>query len=142
MATTDPLGDITTAAVTPPVGAKKADSSSNATIDKDGFLKLLVAQLQHQDPSSPQDSSQFAAQMAQFSTVEQLANLATTSAKSAKSAAMSQAVALLGKTVSYIGQDGQDVQGAVQRVDAGDGVPTLVVGGVTGISIDSVNEVS
>ena len=140
---TNPLSDITTAAVTPPPGAKKAaDATSNATIDKDGFLKLLVAQLQHQDPSSPQDSSQFAAQMAQFSTVEQLANLAKTSAKSAKSAAMSQAVGLLGKAVSYLGQDGQSVQGTVQRVDAGDDVPTLVVDGVTGIGIDSVSEVS
>ena len=140
---TNPLSDITTAAVTPPPGSKKAaDATSNATIDKDAFLKLLVAQLKNQDPSSPQDSSQWAAQMAQFSTVEQLTNLATTSAKSAKSAAMSQAVALLGKTVSYIGQDGASAQGTVQRIDAGGDVPTLMIDGVAGVSLDSVSEVS
>ena len=134
------ITDITTAAVTAPASATK--KSSMASLDKDAFLKLLVAQLQHQDPSSPQDSSQWTAQMAQFSTVEQLTNLATTSAKSAKSAAMSQAVALLGKTVSYIGQDGASAQGTVQRIDAGGDVPTLMIDGVAGVSLDSVSEVS
>ena len=134
------ITDITTAAVTAPASATK--KSSMASLDKDAFLKLLVAQLQHQDPSSPQDSSQWTAQMAQFSTVEQLTNLATTSAKSAKSAAMSQAVALLGKTVSYIGQDGASAQGTVQRIDAGGDVPTLMIDGVAGVSLDSISEVS
>ena len=136
MATVNPLG--TTTAST----AKTPSTNPMGALDKDTFLKLLVAQLQHQDPMSPQDSSQWTAQMAQFSTVEQLTNLATTSAKSAKSAAMSQAVALLGKTVSYIGQDGASAQGTVQRIDAGGDVPTLMIDGVAGVSLDSVSEVS
>ena len=48
------------------------------TLGKDAFLKLLVAQLKNQDPQSPADSSQMAAQLAQFSSVEQLTNISKT----------------------------------------------------------------
>ncbi len=47
-------------------------SSSNQSLGKDEFLTLLVASLQHQDPLSPMENTDFVAQMAQFSTVEQL----------------------------------------------------------------------
>lgn len=47
--------------------------SSQARTPQDEFLKLLVAQLEHQDPLSPQDSAQFVAQLAQFTQVEQSA---------------------------------------------------------------------
>jgi flagellar basal-body rod modification protein FlgD len=52
--------------------------SSNKTLDKDAFMKMFLAQLQNQDPLNPMDSTQMAAQMAQFSSVEQLSNLNTT----------------------------------------------------------------
>lgn len=44
-------------------------------LGKDDFLRLLVTQLQNQDPVNPMDSSQFAAQLAQFNSVEQLINV-------------------------------------------------------------------
>ena len=43
--------------------------------EKDDFLTLLVAQLQHQDPLNPSDSTEFTAQLAQFSSLEQLQNV-------------------------------------------------------------------
>lgn len=46
-----------------------------ATMGKDQFLQLLVTQLRHQDPMNPADPKDFAAQLAQFSTLEQLINL-------------------------------------------------------------------
>ena len=56
-------------------------SSSNSSIggakgaDRDTFLKLLVAQLKNQDPLSPQDGTQFVAQLAQFSALDQLISI-------------------------------------------------------------------
>ena len=95
-----------------------------------------------QDPTKPTDSSQFMAQMAQFSTVEQLTNLGKTSADAAASAKVNQAVGLLGRTATYAGGDGSAVSGVVERVDMEDSGPTLTVGGVTGIDPTSLIEVS
>lgn len=47
-------------------------------LGKDDFLKLLMTQLQNQDPSSPMDDTQFIAQMATFSSLEQVSNISTT----------------------------------------------------------------
>jgi flagellar basal-body rod modification protein FlgD len=55
-----------------------ASTSTQGTLGKDDFLKLLVSQLQNQDPMNPMDGTQFASQLAQFSSVEQLQNINTT----------------------------------------------------------------
>lgn len=52
-----------------------AVSASHGNMAKDDFLKLLVAQLSNQDPMNPQDSAQFVAQLAQFSSLEQLISI-------------------------------------------------------------------
>lgn len=54
----------------------KADTAAKNELGKDAFLQLLVAQLQYQDPLEPQDNSEFVAEMAQFTSVEQLSNMA------------------------------------------------------------------
>jgi flagellar basal-body rod modification protein FlgD len=63
--------------MTSPIGSSTARDSGSANalgpaMGKDDFLKLLVTQLRNQDPLSPMDGTEFAAQLAQFSTVEQL----------------------------------------------------------------------
>jgi len=50
----------------------------NKSLGKDDFMKLLVAQLEHQDPMEPMKGTDFTAQLAQFSTVEQLYNMSDT----------------------------------------------------------------
>ncbi len=47
-------------------------------IDRDAFIKMFLAQMKHQDPLNPMDGSEFAAQLAQFSSLEQLYNVNTT----------------------------------------------------------------
>ncbi len=49
----------------------------NNTLDKDSFLKLMLAQMKHQDPTNPQPSHEMAAQLAQFTSLEQLSNINT-----------------------------------------------------------------
>ncbi|MCL5028267.1 MAG: flagellar hook capping protein [Bacteroidetes bacterium] len=49
--------------------------TSNSTLGKNDFMNLLIAQMKNQDPMSPMDGTQFAAQLAQFSSLEQLQNL-------------------------------------------------------------------
>lgn len=51
------------------------DSNINNKVDKDAFLKILMIQLQNQDPLNPVQDKEFIAQMAQFSSLEQLQEL-------------------------------------------------------------------
>jgi flagellar basal-body rod modification protein FlgD len=53
------------------------NSTSKTVMGKDDFMKMLIAQLKNQDPLNPMDGKDFAAQLAQFSTVEQLMNMST-----------------------------------------------------------------
>ena len=57
--------------------APKTKTTGNGELGKDAFLKILMTQLQNQDPTKPMDDSQFIAQMAQFSSLEQMTNLTT-----------------------------------------------------------------
>ena len=78
--------------------------------------KLFVAQLTHQDPSSPMDTNDSMQQMASFSMVEQITNMASTNSRIAASLNTSSAVGLIGRTVTWV--DAQDVShsGTVEKV--------------------------
>ena len=75
---TSSTSPVAPAAPTTPKVTTPTATSPGGAMGKDQFLKLLVAQMKNQDPSSPMDGTQMAAQLAQFSTVEQLQNANTT----------------------------------------------------------------
>lgn len=84
-------------------------------LGKDDFLQLLITQLQHQDPTKPMDDKQFIAQMAQFSSLEQMTNLGQEFAKISGMVSRGNALNLLGKQVEIL--DGQQrVSGVVEAV--------------------------
>lgn len=56
-------------------GGATATNAASKAMGKEAFLTLLIAQLQHQDPLKPADSTEFTAQLAQFSSLEQLSNI-------------------------------------------------------------------
>ncbi|MDR2180151.1 MAG: flagellar hook assembly protein FlgD [Synergistaceae bacterium] len=75
-------------------------------LDKDAFLKLLIAELSNQDPLNPMDDREFIAQMAQFSTLEQMTNM-TKALEGISSMEQYSAVNYVGKTVSFAQEDSE-----------------------------------
>jgi flagellar basal-body rod modification protein FlgD len=118
-----------------PTAATQSASGKNSAMGKDQFLKLFVAQLQHQDPMNPMQDSDFMGQMASFSTLEQVSNLASENAKT-------NAIGLIGRTVTYKGKDGAEYTGAVEKVSTKDGKPSLTVGGTDGVDPSSISQVA
>ena len=100
---------------------------AQADLGKDDFLKLLITQLSHQDPTKPLEDREFVAQMAQFSTLEQMTNMNGEFAKVLGLLARSQAVALLGKTVE-IAQGEGSISGRVEAI-GGSQYPQVLVEG-------------
>lgn len=110
-------------------------------LGKDDFLKLLIGQMQNQDPLSPSDPSQQMGQMTQFSILEQISNLAQSQQAAAANDYDQQAVALIGRTVTYTRADGSSVSGVVEQVTFTSRGPTLTIGGTSGIAPVVVTEV-
>ncbi len=69
------------------------------SLGKDDFLKLLITQLSNQDPTSPMENTEFIAQMAQFSSLEQMTNMNQEFAKLNAMMVSSQGVNTIGKIV-------------------------------------------
>ena len=120
------------AAGSPAAAAIQASGSqvkTAETMGKDQFLKLLIAQLKNQNPLSPVEDNDFIAQMAQFSSLEQMTQIKQQLQKVSASNRVMEAYALLGKFVRAIdGKSGDVVTGVVKEVRFGSEFPELRMG--------------
>ncbi|HKM17072.1 MAG: flagellar hook assembly protein FlgD [Firmicutes bacterium] len=117
---------------------KDGVSNSNKTLNavalgKDDFLKLLITQLRYQDPTSPVDDKEFIAQLAQFSSLEQMQNLNETikmmMESQQKLTALGQATAMIGKVVEIYTVEGESLYGKVTGIQFKNEWPEIVVDG-------------
>jgi len=99
----------------------------NQNLGKEDFLKILMTQLTHQDPTAPMEDKEFIAQMAQFSSLEQMTNMAADFARMARMLRSTEASTALGKAVE-IGLEDETVEGVVRAVSR-DEMPQVLVNG-------------
>jgi flagellar basal-body rod modification protein FlgD len=76
------------------------DPVSKTQVDYQSFLKLLVAQMKNQDPTNPMDSTQYMAQLASFSQVEQSVQMNQKLDQMLQSSTLAQADAIIGRTIT------------------------------------------
>lgn len=122
------------------VAAGSASGSSllapGGQLGENAFLQLLVTQLKHQNPLQPQSNSQFIAQLAQFTSLQQMTNVATEEKQAVAAmqnlggtSQLAAAFGLLGDTVGVVTSSGQSVSGAVTSVANHGGNVTVTVNG-------------
>ncbi|HEY6416892.1 MAG TPA: flagellar hook capping FlgD N-terminal domain-containing protein, partial [Acidimicrobiales bacterium] len=139
---TERMPSISTNPTTPIPVEELPKKTDNGSLGKDQFLKLFVAQLQHQDPMNPMNDSEFMGQMASFSTLEQVTNLAAANERVAAGLTSSNAIGLIGRTVSYVDENDEIQTGTVEKVTTAGGVPSLTVSGVAGIDPSTITQVA
>ena len=124
--TTDtPAGTSIFSARTP---KKPGESQNSADLGKDDFMKLMLAQLRHQDPMKPMDDQAFIAQVAQFNSLDQMTKLNETITAMFGAQQLAEASGMIGKFVAAIDGEGEDVTGTVTAVSVEKGVAKLHVG--------------
>ena len=116
---------------------KKFETRGSSELGKEAFLKLLVTQLSNQDPLNPQSDQEFIAQLAQFSSLEQMQNMSATLTNTS-------AYSLVGKDVVVSSTDSvgktTEVRGTVDAVKMQNGNAQLLIDGKT-YSIDDLVQV-
>ncbi|BCR21722.1 flagellar hook assembly protein FlgD [Borrelia sp. HM] len=97
-------------------------------LGRDDFLKLLITQLKYQDPTDPMKDKEFIAQMAQFSTLEQMTNMSKSFENLSSVIGQNKDLGLLGKIVEVESVDGEMIKGKVTNIKTGV-VPQIMIDG-------------
>jgi flagellar basal-body rod modification protein FlgD len=107
---------------------KVAEATVTGMLGKDGFLKILLAQMSHPDPLAPNDPGAFVTEIAQVALLEQMINLSNKMEAVYRLEALNQATALIGHEVLVT--DGLEIlTGKVEKILLSQGKVTLVVDG-------------
>jgi flagellar basal-body rod modification protein FlgD len=127
--TTDAVGSMYTNAT----AYNPTSTESSSSLDKNGFLKLLTAQVSNQDPNSGQDPNQYFQTISMMTQVEQMTNLASSQAKSNAAQMLGKQVTFLEKNVSY--------SGVVESVQQSGSNVSLTVSGMKGVDPDTITNI-
>lgn len=117
-------------------GSSAAGSTSSTTggmsaITPDDFMKMLITELQNQDPMNPTNSDQIMQQISEIRNIQATSDLTTTLNSVALGQSLATAGSLIGRQVEGLGSDGSQVSGAVSSVSIKNGSPELNVGNQT-----------
>lgn len=120
-------------------------NTSATTLSSNEFLDLMMDELKNQNPLDPSssDPTQYLTELAQMTSVEQETDTAQNTEDTAQAQSVSQAVSLIGESVTYVDQtSGEDVTGTVGSVQITSSGPTLTVDGVSGVSLSTITNVA
>lgn len=106
----------------------------------DDFLKLMITQLQNQDPLNPTDNDQLLNQLGQLQSISSQTKLSDTLQAVSLNESLASASNLISRQISGLDDAGKKISGVVDRVTVTDGVPKLVVGKST-VSLSNVSEI-
>lgn len=120
------------------LNAQSTEASKQNSIDQESFIKLFLSQLQFQDPLEPVDNREFLAQLAQFSNLEQVRQTTANTEGLLVMQSSSQALSLLGKTVSLVGNSTDIDTGSVIAVGFTNSGPELSVQTTSGQVLSNI----
>jgi flagellar basal-body rod modification protein FlgD len=127
------------------VESVSSTTSSNSQINLQDFLRILTSQLTNQDPMKPMDNTEFMAQLAQFTSLEQTRQLNDKLASLLSVQSTTQSVGLIGRTVTVSLASGTD-SGQVVSLDLSGSQPQMNIklgsgSVVSGITLDKIQTV-
>ncbi len=114
--------------------SSRAPENPSGVLGQNEFLKIMIAQLQAQNPLEPGNANEFVNELAQLTQVEQTTNLANSSE-------LSSAVSLIGRTVSYTDSAGATTSGVVESVQSDASGTTVTVEHNGGVKLSAITEV-
>ena len=119
------------------VGANSAQDVKKQNLDKDAFLRMLILQLRNQDPLNPMEDREFIAQLAQFSSLEQLQNISQQFQSLTQTQLAGQALSLIGRNIQALDpENGELISGVVKSVLFADGTPSLMIESADGKELE------
>jgi flagellar basal-body rod modification protein FlgD len=120
--------------------APTGDPSAFQGMSTDDFLKLLITELQNQDPVSPMESDEILNQVGQLQSIESNKKLTETLDAVLLGQNAATASGLIGKRINGLDDEGEEVSGQVTKVSLADGEASLRVGAST-VKLKNVREV-
>jgi flagellar basal-body rod modification protein FlgD len=122
-------------------GGTADPAARKQVLDGEVFLKLLVTQLTHQDPSSPMDTNEMISQTTQLAMMEQLTALTDTGTEAFALNMRQAATALIGQEATYKDADGKTITGVVTKVSFDGPIPQVTIGDKT-VALDAITGIT